>query len=226
MTTSIWTAGVGPVIKKTIEQELQESSFLIRNQSIRTVKRPYLSFYVSFLLFPPQNRTSCCSGALCPARSHKREILWVLWRSVLLIRHRLTHNSDHAVRLPTSCVVGDLLFGADHVGPGEGLSHLWTVVVERSMRWRKNITLLFVGRGKTSSCVNSDTPSARNLQISSHCLFDLTLSVQLDEPAWIFQLFSFFFFFKNNCYKMWEVKLVQNIWVIVMSAFWVRTQAW
>ncbi|TMS17984.1 hypothetical protein E3U43_010310, partial [Larimichthys crocea] len=50
------------------------------------------------------NHTSCCSGALCPARSHKREILWVLWRSVLLIRHRLTHNSDHAVRLPTSCV--------------------------------------------------------------------------------------------------------------------------
>ncbi|XP_023116871.2 cyclin-dependent kinases regulatory subunit 1 [Amphiprion ocellaris] len=35
-----------------------------------------------------------------------REVLWVRGRSVLPVCHRLTHHS-YAVRLPSSCVVGD-----------------------------------------------------------------------------------------------------------------------
>lgn len=58
-----------------------------------------------------QSRTSCCSGALWLAKSHKGENLWVLWK-ISPVCHRSSHqNKIMLSRLPSSFVVGDLRFG-------------------------------------------------------------------------------------------------------------------
>lgn len=109
-------------------------------------------YWAPFSSLPCQSHTSCCSDARCRARSHKAAIHWVLGRSVLLTHHLRSTN----LKWRSCCQVIRLLCGrwlviwADPVGPGEGLSQLWTVVVEWSMCWwrggKKIITLLMGGK--------------------------------------------------------------------------------
>lgn len=187
VTTNIWTAGVKPsctLHSKIIEWESEESSFPTRNQSITTVQYLYLCLYIVCLL-----SSSRAAHLAVPAPSAQPKVIrerfsWSFGRSVLLICHRSTHqNKDHTVRLPSSCVVGGLWFGLImSCWTWRKDYHIYEQWLWNRMCWRKNKqkkSSPFCWGGKTSSHVYSDTPSARNLQISSNCLLDL-----ICPPCW------------------------------------------
>lgn len=128
-----------------------------------------------FLVFLLQSHTSCCSDALCPTQNHKGDSLGPSGTSV----YHVASTHHHAL----------IAMSADYAGPGEGLLHLWTVIMEWLVLKEKTMTHLF--GEKTSACVKSNTTFARNLQFSLNCPFWLNLSILwtcLDFSSFLEQL--------------------------------------
>lgn len=115
-----------------------------------------------------------------------KDILWVLRRSVLLMRHRSTHHSDQGIGPPNSSGVGVLWFGLIILDLEDNDSMNTGCGKEYVLKEENKNHLPSCGE-KMSACVDSDTQSAWNVEKGLHSAFDF-IYVQLAEPSRMFQL--------------------------------------